>query len=81
MAVKAQDPAPNSYRAALEMGWVWDKGLSLALSCHSRVAASQSLGFFIWKVKGVKCTLQFVLKTQPNPERPTLAHDKGAVRG
>lgn len=35
MAVKAWDLAPNSYRAALEMGWVWDKGLSLALSCHS----------------------------------------------
>lgn len=36
--------------------------------------------WFLWKMKGVKHTLQFVLKTKARTQRPMLAHNKGSVK-
>lgn len=80
-AFKAHDSGPRWLQGCLGDGVGVEQGSEPgSLLPLPSIAASQSLDFFIWKMKGIKPTPS-VLKTNPNTQRPTPAHNKGLGKG
>lgn len=81
-AFKAHDSGPWWLQGRLGDGVGMGQGSEPgSLLLLPSIAASQSLGFFIWKMKGIKPTPSVVLKTHPNAQRPMPALNKGLVKG